>query len=311
MATGGRPEVTEEEPEIDPYEGLDNEELKIALKLAEEETRGLYADLKTTMEEHERAKQDLEQKLTKALQEKQSITKERDAAVAKLRGVKDDSVAKDHRNSQRIKDLQSKLQEKTLECKRLLRSNELLRKKLNAQQAKMKFEVDKEVKKFKNQQRKLEEENEEAQKEAKEAAKKVQLLQKQKEDEARRKMLAEERLHRLERENELMERRNFMTERALEEAVRKMKEVRVEKAVLEDMERDLQEVAHAQLELAASEKEEKEGENLRSMRRRELERTNKQKSQIKPVQDTHHVQATLDMKAKFLALTTIPEEKVA
>ncbi|XP_066270374.1 uncharacterized protein [Branchiostoma lanceolatum] len=307
MATGGRPEVPEEEPEIDPYEGLDNEELKIALKLAEEETRGLYADLKTTMEEHERAKQDLEQKLTKALQEKQSITKERDAAVAKLRGVKDDSVAKDHRNSQRIKDLQSKLQEKTLECKRLLRSNELLRKKLNAQQAKMKFEVDKEVKKFKNQQRKLEEENEEAQKEAKEAAKKVQLLQKQKEDEARRKMLAEERLHRLERENELMERKHFMTERALEEAVRKMKEVRVEKAVLEDMERDLQEVA--QLELA-NEKEEKDGENLRSMRRRELERTNKQKSQIKPVQDTHHVQATQDMKAKFLALTTIPEEKI-
>ncbi|CAH1251886.1 Hypp9179 [Branchiostoma lanceolatum] len=307
MATGGRPEVPEEEPEIDPYEGLDNEELKIALKLAEEETRGLYADLKTTMEEHERAKQDLEQKLTKALQEKQSITKERDAAVAKLRGVKDDSVAKDHRNSQRIKDLQSKLQEKTLECKRLLRSNELLRKKLNAQQAKMKFEVDKEVKKFKNQQRKLEEENEEAQKEAKEATKKVQLLQKQKEDEARRKMLAEERLHRLERENELMERKHFMTERALEEAVRKMKEVRVEKAVLEDMERDLQEVA--QLELA-NEKEEKDGENLRSMRRRELERTNKQKSQIKPVQDTHHVQATQDMKAKFLALTTIPEEKI-
>ncbi|XP_078578281.1 uncharacterized protein LOC144863186 isoform X2 [Branchiostoma floridae x Branchiostoma japonicum] len=225
MATGGRPEVPEEEPEIDPYQGLDNEELKIALKLAEEETRGLYADLKTTMEEHERAKQELEQKLTKALQEKQTITKERDAAVAKLRGVKDDSVAKDHRNSQRIKDLQSKLQEKTLECKRLLRSNELLRKKLNAQQAKMKFEVDKEVKKFKNQQRKLEEENEEAQKEAKEAAKKVQLLQKQKEDEARRKMLAEERLHRLERENELMERKHFMTERALEEAVRKMKEV--------------------------------------------------------------------------------------
>ncbi|XP_035670615.1 trichohyalin-like [Branchiostoma floridae] len=307
MATGGRPEVPEEEPEIDPYQGLDNEELKIALKLAEEETRGLYADLKTTMEEHERAKQELEQKLTKALQEKQTITKERDAAVAKLRGVKDDSVAKDHRNSQRIKDLQSKLQEKTLECKRLLRSNELLRKKLNAQQAKMKFEVDKEVKKFKNQQRKLEEENEEAQKEAKEAAKKVQLLQKQKEDEARRKMLAEERLHRLERENELMERKHFMTERALEEAVRKMKEVRVEKAVLEDMERDLQEVA--QLELA-NEKEEKDGENLRSMRRRELERTNKQKSQIKPVQDTHHVQATQDMKAKFLALTTIPEEKV-